>query len=250
MLVHQQKVQLLANQVRLLRKSGIPGRVYHGNTNSTRTLRFKKNEVVDISDLNRVLRIDKEKRTVLVEPNVPMDKLVAETLRDGLIPAIVPEFPGITVGGAVAGGSGESSSFKYGLVHNLALSYELVLGSGEIINASRESHPDLFSYIGGTCGSIAIITAIELKLIPATAYIKLEYIPVTSPEDLAGKMHKFSQSGADFIDAIIFSHNEGVVIVGHRTEGKQGLPVQRFTRSWDNWFYLHAQKVARQGERE
>jgi len=44
-----------------------------------------------------------------------MDKLVNATLPFRLIPPVVPEFPGIIVGGAYAGTAGESSSFKHGL---------------------------------------------------------------------------------------------------------------------------------------
>lgn len=43
-----------------------------------------------------------------------MDRLVEETLKYGLIPPVVMEFPGITVGGGYSGTSGESSSFKHG----------------------------------------------------------------------------------------------------------------------------------------
>ena len=56
--------------------------------------------------------------TALVEPNVPMDTLVRETLRYGLLPPVVPEFPGITAGGGFAGTAAESGSFKYGFLES------------------------------------------------------------------------------------------------------------------------------------
>jgi FAD/FMN-containing dehydrogenase len=43
-----------------------------------------------------------------------MDALVAATKAHGLVPLVVPEFPGITTGGAFSGTSGESSSFREG----------------------------------------------------------------------------------------------------------------------------------------
>ena len=46
-------------------------------------------------------------KTALVEPNVPMDRLVAATLQCGLIPPVVMEFPAITVGGGFTGTAGE-----------------------------------------------------------------------------------------------------------------------------------------------
>lgn len=41
-----------------------------------------------------------------------MDALVEATVKHGLVPPVVPEFPGITVGGAYNGTGGESSSFR------------------------------------------------------------------------------------------------------------------------------------------
>lgn len=72
-------------------------RIYHGSTNSTRQPAVKSNKILDTSDLSHILKVDVKARTVLVEPNVPMDQLVEETLKHGLIPPVVMEFPGITV---------------------------------------------------------------------------------------------------------------------------------------------------------
>src|ERR1700748_127230 len=107
---HQETVQKLQSQIADYYARKTPFRVYHGSTNSTRILTFKRSEMVDISDMNRVLSIDTNKRVAIAGPNVSMDKLVDATLRHGLIPPVVPEFPGITVGGAIQGAAAETSS--------------------------------------------------------------------------------------------------------------------------------------------
>src|SRR4051812_39021058 len=100
--------------------------------------------MVDTSGLSNVLKVDTESRTALVEPNVPMDSLVEATLKHGLIPPVVMEFPGITVGGGFAGTAGESSSFKYGFFDRIINWIEIVLANGEIVKASSTERPDLF----------------------------------------------------------------------------------------------------------
>lgn len=60
----------------------------------------------------------------------PMDRLVEETLKYGLIPPVVMEFPGITAGGGYSGTSGESSSFKHGFFDRT-----LLVGQGPSIEA-------------------------------------------------------------------------------------------------------------------
>lgn len=110
---HNQAVDVIAANIRKFYHRKEPFRIYHGSTNSTRQSQYRRDKMVDTSAMAHILKIDTEKRTALVEPNVPMDSLVEATLHYGLIPPVVMEFPGITVGGGFAGTSGESSSFRY-----------------------------------------------------------------------------------------------------------------------------------------
>ncbi|MGB4800942.1 MAG: FAD-binding protein [Candidatus Saccharimonadales bacterium] len=93
---HQKRVAVLAEQVAEFCRQKRPFRIYHGSTNSTRVQTFKRSETLDTSSLKHVLSVDPERKIAVVEPNVPMDKLVCATLEHGLIPPVVPKFPGIT----------------------------------------------------------------------------------------------------------------------------------------------------------
>lgn len=218
-------------------------KIYHGSTNSTRAQKFKKGTFVDISQLNRVLKINTDKKYILVEPNVPMDKLVEETLRHSLIPPAVPEFPGITVGGGVQGGVEESSSFKYGLLHDCCLEYEIVLGNGYKLTASPQKNSDLFWGIAGSYGSLGIITLAKLQLVPAKNFIHLTYHTVNSFEEAVDLMRQKSSEKVDFIDGIMFAKNFGVVTIGNFSD-KQTLPISTFHKASDEWFYLHAKTIS------
>jgi delta24-sterol reductase len=148
-------------------------RIFHGSTNSTWLA--QKHRVVDISALSNVIRIDQASKTATVEPNVPMDKLVEATLKHGLIPLVVMEFPGITVGGGYAGSAGESSSFMYGYFGQTINSVEMVLANGEVITAPKTTHPDLFRGARGALGTLEITTLIELQLVRAKRFVKVTY---------------------------------------------------------------------------
>lgn len=100
----------------------------------------------------RMARVPAE--PVSEKPNVPMDKLVEATLEHGLIPPVIMEFPGITVGGGYAGSAGESSSFKYGYFDQTINSVEMILANGEVVNASKTTHPDLFKGAAGALGTL------------------------------------------------------------------------------------------------
>ena len=100
------------------------------------------------------MNIDIQARTTLVESNVPMDQLVEATIKHGLIPPVVMEFPGITAGGGFAGAGDESSSFKYRYFNEIVNSVEIVLGNEDIVIASKKHNQDLLHGISGAVGSL------------------------------------------------------------------------------------------------
>jgi FAD/FMN-containing dehydrogenase len=95
---HNAIVADISAKVCQLHDKKIPFRISHGSTNSTRHNVHNRQDTVDTGKLDRVLDINTARRTALVEPNVPMDRLVATTLKYGLVPPVVMEFPGITSG--------------------------------------------------------------------------------------------------------------------------------------------------------
>ncbi len=178
---HDHEVAKIAHRVNDFFHRKEKFRIYHGSTNSTRksaTGRDPKT-VVDTSMLNHVIEIDVDKQTVLVEPNVPMDRLVEETLKSGLIPSVVMEFPGITVGGGYSGTLGESSSFKHGFFDRTPKRVEMVLANGEIVTASEQNHSDLFHGAAGAVGTLGVTTMVEIQLRKASKFVETTYLPVS-----------------------------------------------------------------------
>ena len=216
--------------------------IYHSTTNSTRAQNFKQGEFIDVSGLNQVIHVDTDKEFALVEPNVPMDKLVEATLKYQLILPAVMEFPSITVGGGIQGGAGESSSFKWGAFHEIFEEYKIVVGNGEVITASRENNSDLFHGTACSYGSLGIIILGKLPLIPAKEYVRLKYYRVKSFEEVIALVEKKSNEDVEFIDGIMFSKELGVIMVGKQSE-KVNLPIKTFQKARDEWFYLHAEKI-------
>lgn len=98
---HREAISVIAADVRGFYERRETFRIYHGSTNSTRNSSYRRGRVIDISKLTKVLKVESKTRTALVEPNVPMDRLVEATKKHGLVPPVVMEFPGITVGGIV-----------------------------------------------------------------------------------------------------------------------------------------------------
>ena len=246
MQLHKDVVGKIAASVQRYFKRREPFRIYHGSTNSTRQTADHRENIVDISLLSRVLKVDANTRTALVEPNVPMDRLVESTLKHSLIPPVVMEFPGITAGGGFAGTGGESSSFKYGYFNETVKSVEIVLGDGTIVTASDKENRDLFHSASGAVGSLGITTLLEIQLIQAKKYVKATYHPSRSiPETIEKIKAETLNPALDYVDGILFSKKHGVVITGSLTDD---LPnpsqIQRFSDANDPWYYLHVKEKA------
>lgn len=204
----------------------------------------RRENTIDISALSRVLKINANARTALVQPNVPMDRLVEATLKHGLIPPVVMEFPGITAGGGFAGTGGESSSFKYGYFNETINSIEMVLGNGDVVTASEKEKPDLFHGASGAVGSLGITTLLEIQLIQVKKYVKATYHSVRSISEAIRKIREETLDPAlDYVDGILFSKEHGVVVTGHLTDHiPASAQVQRFSDANDPWYYLHVKE--------
>ena len=240
---HERTVSEISKRIKSFHERQQPFRVYHGATNSTRVVSFDPRTIVDTSSLSNIFSIDKENGCAIVEPNVAMDQLVEETLKYGLVPPVIPEFPGITVGGAFSGTAAESSSFKYGYFDRAVNWVEIVLADGEIVKASNTELSDLFSGIVGVFGTLGVTTLFEIKLIRAARYIEATYIPVSNMVDAISTIRKCADDVKyDFVDGIVFGPKHstyGVIVVGHMTDTR-AFKGRRFNRAKDPWFYLHA----------
>jgi FAD/FMN-containing dehydrogenase len=241
---HEAAVAVAALRVRQFSETKTPFRVYHGSTNSTRRSQRRVDNTVDTSSLNRILGVDTDKKTALVEPNVPMDALVEATLEHGLVPLVVMEFPGITAGGGFSGTSGESSSFRYGAFEATVNWIEIILPNGEVARASKTEKPDLFWGAASAFGTLGVVTLLEVQLRDAKRYVELTYRHVEDFTQATAILQAETSDDTtnDYVDAITFSLNSTLICTGRLVDTlPPGSTPRQLLRAQDPWFYVHAQ---------
>jgi glycolate oxidase len=127
--------------------------------------------IISLTRMDRVLEIDREDHTALVEPGVINLELSETTLPHGFFFAPDPSSQkACTIGGNVAENSGGPHCLKYGVTTNHILGLEVVLPDGRIIwtggRAVGGSGYDLTGAMVGSEGMLGIVTKALVRLTP------------------------------------------------------------------------------------
>lgn len=122
--------------------------------------------------MNRIIEVDSQNLTMMVEPGVTTVEIATAAAEAGLF---YPPDPGSmkisTIGGNVAENSGGLRGLKYGVTRNYVMGLEMVLPDGEVMWTGNKCVKDVAGYsikdlIIGSEGTLGVITKILLKLIP------------------------------------------------------------------------------------
>jgi len=165
---------------------------------------------LDVRQCNQVLLVDPITMTAEVEGMATYEAIVSETLKYACLPAVVPELKSITVGGALSGCGIESSSFRYGLVHETILEIDVLLSNGKVITCTPDNeYNDLFFAFPNTFGTLGYALKVKMKLIPAKKYVKLAHQKFQDPEHFFSSIkEQCNGNDADYIEGVIFSPRE------------------------------------------
>ncbi|MEN6330797.1 MAG: FAD-binding oxidoreductase [Smithella sp.] len=217
MLTHNQKIQRIAAQLKerkdtkpvSLKKKTVSHEVPKPKD------KRRLDEKIDLSDLNEILLIDPQRQICIAEAGVTFVELVSATLKYGLVPIIVPELKTITIGGAVAGCSIESMSYKYSGFHDTCLEYEIITAKGEILACTPTNENSLiFQMVHGTFGTLGIISKLKFRLITAKPFVRVSYEKYGTLEEYKDAIWRhFRDRDVDFMDGIIHTSTEYILSV-------------------------------------
>lgn len=208
--------QRRARLVEQLRSAAAPPRLDKEISNLFRERERVPAVRIDTSAFRHVLAVDPEAGTVEVEGMCPYGALVDATLPYGVMPAVVPELMGITIGGALAGVGIESSSFRHGLVHETVLEFDMITAAGEIVTARPEGeHAELYFGFPNSYGTLGYAIRILAKTIPVKPYVRLEHRKFRDVEAYYAALAAACEDpSADFVEGEIFARDQMVLSVG------------------------------------
>ena len=242
---HDSRVQAIAAQVRERVAAGTPVHIDKGGVHHVVPIpgdpRFRSGKL-DTSALRHILHIDPVARRCVAEPGVSFRDVVRAPPPLGLVPTVVPELEGITLGGAVAGCAVESMSFRLGGFFDSVESLELVTGTGEILELSPAREPDLFHMVHGSYGTLGVVTRLEFRLVPAKPFVKLSYLRFHDFPAFHAALRQHCEAGDfDFIDGIVHAPDHLTLCLGEFVDEAP----YRSNYRWLNIFYKSTRERAR-----
>jgi glycolate oxidase len=155
--------------------------------------------VIALNRLNRIVRLDPDRRIAVVQPGVINTHVSLAAAPHGLHYAPDPSSQTIcTIGGNVAFNSGGAHCLKYGMTANHVLGLRAVLATGEVVTWGGDSRervgPDWCGLFTGNEGLFGIALEVTLQLLPK---------PETYQTVLAG--YRSLEDAGDAVAAIIAS---------------------------------------------
>jgi len=241
---HSERVAKLQSQIRSRDKSQ-PMCTARPNWQTTSIFHAKYKSTffkADLSSFCDVLKIDREKMTVTVEPLTTVSQLTSHLAPLGLTTAVMPELDDLTVGGLIAGFGVETSSWEYGLFQHICVSYDVILANGDLVKCSATENPELFYTIPWSYGTVGFLVAAELKLVKAKPFVQIKYEPAYTRKEYVSLLDKrVREGGVDFIECLAYSSDTAVVMTAKMVEKPDSKigPTNAISRFWKPWFFEH-----------
>lgn len=128
--------------------------------------------ILNFSKMNKIIEINRENMTAVVEPGVVLGDLQKEVDKLGLFYPPDPSNLAVsTVGGSIAQSSGGAKSFKYGTTKDYVIDLLVVMANGEILRTGSKTIKNATGYnlntlFVGSEGTLGVVVEATLKLIP------------------------------------------------------------------------------------
>ena len=144
--------------------------------------------VLSLTRLDRIREIDPVSNTITCEAGVTLGRARdAAAQVDRLYPLLLPSEGTCTIGGNLSTNAGGTTAVAYGIARTQALGLEVVLADGRVLNNLNKLKKDNTGYdlknlFIGAEGTLGVITAAVLRLLPRPHSVETAFVGIASPE--------------------------------------------------------------------
>jgi FAD/FMN-containing dehydrogenase len=158
--------------------------------------------ILSLRRMDRVRRIDAGAMQATVEAGVILDRLQAAASEVALrFPLTLGARGTATIGGLVSTNAGGTQVLRFGTMRGLTLGVEAVLADGSLHDGTAALKKDNRGYdldglMVGAEGTLGIVTAATLRLVPAVAVRTVAWGAVRDPAAALALLRRFERAGA------------------------------------------------------
>jgi D-lactate dehydrogenase (cytochrome) len=178
------------------------------------------NEIVlSLNRLNRIREVDPTSNTMTCEAGVTLQRArEAAAAVDRLYPQLLPSEGTCTIGGNLATNAGGTAAVAHGVARAHALGLEVVLADGRVLNNLNKLKKDNTGYdlknlFIGAEGTLGIITAAVLRLVPRPRAVETAYAGVASAQAALELLSLATQRAGGDITSFEIMTRRGIELV-------------------------------------
>src|SRR6476619_7310949 len=144
--------------------------------------------VLSLNRMDKIREVDPISNTITCEAGVTLQRArEAAANVDRLYPQLLPSEGSCTIGGNLSTNAGGTAALAYGIARSHALGLEVVLADGRVMNNLNKLKKDNTGYdlknlFIGAEGTLGVITAAVLRLVPRPHSVEAAFVGVPSPE--------------------------------------------------------------------
>lgn len=162
--------------VRWARGARVP-LVTRGKAHSQSGLSLAEGAVVlDLAGLASIGAPDAAEGRITVGGGAVWKDVAMASLKAGLLPPVLTNNLGVTVGGTLSVAGLGIASFREGCQGDNVLEMEVVTGAGEVVACSAERERELFDAVRSGLGLCGVITRATLRLVPVKPMVRTWYL--------------------------------------------------------------------------
>jgi D-lactate dehydrogenase (cytochrome) len=184
------------------------------------------NEIVlSLNRLDRIREVDPTSNTITCEAGVTLQRArEAAAAVDRLYPQLLPSEGTCTIGGNLSTNAGGTAALAYGIARSHALGIEVVLADGRVLDNLNKLKKDNTGYdlknlFIGAEGTLGIITAAVLRLIPRPRSVETAFVGVPSPQAALELLGIATEHTAGGVTSFELMTRLGIEIVLRHAEG-------------------------------
>ena len=252
---HRRRVERIQSRLRSARAAGqrmVTARA-SWKTMSPRHADYKKTHARIPIDLRDILHLDEESCILRVEPMATMGEITRWLVPKGWALAVQVEMDDITIGGLCMGVGIETTSHRAGLMQENVTAFEVVTADGELRRATANEEADLFAALPWSHGTLGFLTAVEVRVVRISRWMKLRYDPYHDRSSFVDAFARYASApdGPAYLEALAFGPQNGVIMTGETVDAvPAGGVVNRIGRWYKPWFFSHVEKFLAEGPGE